>query len=942
MILRFLLALSLATLLPSSQAFAKSTRVLDLSALAPQSAANILKQFPILNGGDFQYSDLDALIRHLITQEQYDSAQIQVDETNETQTFTINVGKTRRVSQLQFSGMKAFSEGDLRREFIVGEKSLFEQQALIDAGERIRKLYRDQGYLNAIVDLDFSQLSATDMAVNVKINEGPLTRIKKIELKASNPEFQIRYLKYLEKKLANEAFTDQNLNSIRKNLREELSSHRFYKADLIGPDVQMNKDDSEAQLTFSVPNSEEFFIEMEGALEESPSSIKEFMELDKFYSANPNIAPELATRVKNFYLSRGYARVEVVGDEEPGSKEHTRVIQLHVTEGPQVRIKEFQITGRISRLESYYIDFIKNHSGEILSKGFYNRDALDTGLKNLIISCQNQGFLKAKIISTKTVYSGSKKEEILVSVNIDEGPLTLLENLKFEGNLSYSEADLMRVIGLKPNDPLRLNELENAVVKIKEFYRNSGFLEMSLLDKPEDLIQYNSDATAASVRMKISEGPKVIVAGILIEGNSITKDYVILKELEFRIGDTLTPQLIDESISRLYRLGHFSSVDIKTLEEKTQLANRTVVIRVTDRDPGLFNLGIGANNERGLTLRGYTGIAYRNILGSGRGVSLRLEGNYNLSEIKYLERKVTIGYLEPYLFDSRMKLRLNYTQAISISNFDTRKATELKQITWSVEQDITSHILLSYDVWSSAQFRDFPIDQDNTKIPSNEQVIVTTGPNLDIDFRDHPFNPSKGTFTRLSAEYSTPTIGSSPDIEFLKATGSFSHYYGFWRPGWVLANSVRSGILQNLSAKGGVPYDKKGLSLGGQSTVRGFQPGEAFPNELDLGVPTDLYRLKTQASMYLIKSEIRFPIVGAFGAALFYDGGAVFIQDAPIPDPNNPNRGLGADPYRDAVGMAFRYATPVGAVSFEWAYKLDRRAERNESQWPFYFSIGTF
>lgn len=943
MISRFLIALTLTIICLALPALAKPSKVplvtpaklsiLDLSALSAQSATDILRQFPAFKGNDFQASDLDKLIQYLIIHEQYDSAQILTEEKDQMQVFFVNVGKTRRISQLTFSGMKAFSESDLQREFMLTEKSLFEQQSLIDAGERIRKLYRERGFLNAVIDLDFIQLSPTEMAVKIKINEGPLTKIKKIELKALNPEFQTRYLKYLKKKLENEAYTEQILVSVRKNLREELSSHQFYQAELLGPEIQMSQDDSEVQLIFSVPNSDEFFVEFEGTARESASSIKEFMELDQFYSANPNIAPELATRVKNFYLSRGYARVEVLGEERFGLRPHTRVIQLQVTEGPKIRIKEIQITGRISRPEKYYVEFIKEHSAEILNDGYYNREALDTGLKNLIIASQNQGFLKAKVISTKTTYSGIKKDQIVVSINIDEGPLTLLEDLKFEGNLSYSGAQLLNVIGLKPNEPLRLNELENAVIKIKEFYRNSGFLEMSLLDKPEDLIQYNLDATAASIRMKISEGPKVLVSGILIEGNSITKDYVILKELEFHVGDTLTPQLIEESINRLYRLGHFSSVDIKTLEEKTQIANRTVIIRVVDRDPGLFNLGIGANNERGLTLRGYTGISYRNIIGSGRGVSLRLEGNYNLSEIKYLERKVTIGYLEPYLLDTRMKLRLNYTQAISISNFDTRKATELKQITWAIEQDITSHILLSYDVWSSAQFRTFPIDEGNTKIPPNEQVIVTTGPNLDIDFRDNPFNPSKGTFTRLSAEYSTPFLGSSPDIEFWKAMGSFSHYYGFWRPGWVFANSVRGGVLQNLSANGGVPYDKKGLILGGQSTVRGFQPGEAFPNQYDLGVPTDEYRLKTQASMYLVKSEMRFPIYGAFGAAFFYDGGAVFIREAPLPNP---------DPYRDAVGVAFRYATPVGAVSFEWAYKLDRRSERSESQWPFYFSIGTF
>ena len=149
---------------------------------------------------------------------------------------------------------------------------------------------------------------------------------------------------------------------------------------------------------------------------------------------------------------------------------------------------------------------------------------------------------------------------------------------------------------------------------------------------------------------------------------------------------------------------------------------------------------------------------------------------------------------------------------------------------------------------------------------------------------------------------------------------------------------MRGGYLRNLSSKenGGVPYDVKGLTLGGQSTIRGFTLGEIFPGEKELGVkPTD-FKLKDSATMYLIKSELRFPIYKAIGGALFYDGGAVFIKNVGFDDP-----------YRDAVGIALRYETPVGAASLEIGYKLDRKnddrpGQRREDAAAFHLSIGTF
>jgi len=148
----------------------------------------------------------------------------------------------------------------------------------------------------------------------------------------------------------------------------------------------------------------------------------------------------------------------------------------------------------------------------------------------------------------------------------------------------------------------------------------------------------------------------------------------------------------------------------------------------------------------------------------------------------------------------------------------------------------------------------------------------------------------------------------------------------------VWANSVRGGYLRNLSNSGGVPYDKKGFYLGGTSTIRGFDgTSEYFPSNEQLGIPVTggTYYMKTVTSMYLFKSELRFPIYGNIGGALFYDGGAVHIDGLNL-----------GDEYRDAVGTGLHYNTPVGSVNLEIAWKLDQKP--GESPWNFHLSIGSF
>ncbi len=919
-------------------------RSLDFSTLSSQLQEEIKKQLPIFKTDRFTLADLDNLVRFLANQEQYDSVQVRSESTDSGEVFHLNIGRTRRITALQIKGAKHFSESEIRNDLGILEKSVFDQQLLIEAGDRIRRLYKEKGFRNTVIDLEFARLSVTEVEVTLKINEGMQTKVTEVELIATNPEFKATFERILRKKLKNEPLTENLVNSVRKDLRDQFSEKRYLKAELIGPETALNSDESRAKLTFTVPNSDEFFFEYSGAVQKNSDAVERALDLDHFFTANPNSGAELATKARTFYLNEGFARAEVVGEETESSKPHHQKVTLTIREGPRVHLKEIHLVGHVSLPEKYYVNFILEHSSDLISKGYYNREGIETGLKNVVIDRQNQGYLRAKIVSSKATAMGPAKDQMVLTVSLDEGSLTVLKSVQFEGNPSFPEAQLISVVGLKTAEPLKSNQLDEAIAKIKDFYHNTGYLEMRLINEKDDLVHYNADSTLADVLFKIYEGPKIVVASILLEGNSLTKDYVIFKELDFKVGDVLTPQLLEESTRRLQRLGHFNSVDIKTLEEKTQVSQRTVIVRVLDRDPGLFTLGAGVNSEQGLTLRGYTGVAYRNILGTGRGVSVRLEGNYNISDLKYLENKVTVGYLEPYLFDTRMRGRVNYTQATFVSDFTLKQATELKQFTYSVEQDLTSHILVSYDLWNKAQLRKFPIQQrancvvgsldpDLTCVPSEELVIVTTGPTVDFDFRDHPFNPTAGTFTRLNAEYSDPSLGSSKEIKYFRTFASFTHYKSFFRPGWVWANSFRTAYLQNLSSEGGVPFNEKGLILGGQSTIRGFQPDETFPNKYDLGVDPGIYRLTTSSSMYLLKSEIRFPISGAIGGAFFYDGGAVFIKDLP--------KAI-KDPYRDAVGVGLRYTTPVGAVALDVGYKLDRDESRHEVQWPIYFSIGTF
>lgn len=912
---------------------AEAKRGLDMSALAPDVLADVVKRFPQVEKEKLTLEQIDDIIRFLQLKPQLDD--IQVFDDGGTSPYRLHFSQTRRIGNVSFQGLQNISESEARNIFNVKSGEVFYQQSLVEDADKLRLAYKEKGFFNAVIDMEMPSGPQQTVDLVLKITENKQTRISNIKIQSANDELNKKLFNKIDSEIE-EPLTDQALATIQKKARAYLTDNQYMRTDLIGPNIEYSSDESQAVLNYRLEKVDKYFIEYLGAREISQRALNSALDIENFYSASPNIGAELSTKIKNYYLSQGFARVEVSHEESDTRQPFQKRVLFKIEEGPHIKIQKIMVTGRYSRDSDYYAKYIKELSSKVVASGYYNKEDLDTGVKNLVLQLQNEGYLQSRIISSRTQYN-KERDQVTFYLNMDEGPLTQIQEIDFEGNTAFSREQLLNVVKLAPQGPLKLNQIDIAINALKVFYKEQGYIEMYLMNKPEELITYDQSNTLANLRFKIFEGPQVRVASIVLEGNTFTKDRVVLTELEFQPGELLTPSKIDESIARLQKTGYFGSAEITTVEEKTAVANRTVLVKVTERDPGLFTVGVGATNERTLTLRGYTGASYRNLYGTGRGVSLRLEGNYNVADVKFLENRVILGYLEPYLFDTRVRGRVNVTRSTTVTDYDLHQATDLNQTTYSLEKDFTSHILGIWDVWSLATVRDFGIDNEFPANLALTQDIATMGPTIDIDFRNNPFNPSAGTFTRLNAEYSDPIIGSSRTIKYVRGTASFTHYQtvDHWSAEPVVwANQLRGGYLRNLSGEsdGGVPWDKKGFILGGQSTLRGYEAGssEVFPNYQDLGIPQKgKYLMTTSAEMFLIKSEVRFPVWGSLGGAVFYDGGSVRISGLEF-----------ADSYRDSAGIGMRYSTPVGPLSLEWAWKLDAR--QGEEPWRFHLSIGTF
>ncbi len=913
---------------------------ISISNLPAEMQKELTLQFPKALNDEYSFYEIDQMMKWLHKKYNYDLIKV---IRNSQGLVEFKIIPTTRLKSLTIKGNQTFSENEILSFFNVQVGDPYDSNLFIESGIKLKKFYQDNGFNNAEIELKFPSTQPNVIEGVIEIRENKRTLLKGIKIISDQAELNQKIEKKLKSKL-DSVFSDSLQSEIQKIIRDYLTSNRYFRADIMGPEILYNSAGNEAYLTFKLDKTIRSSVIINGAKKYSVGRLEDVIDLDNFYSSNPNIANEMGTRIKNFYLSKGFARAEIQAQELPGKDISNTKIQIDIDEGPQVSISQIVFTGRLSKSSEEYAKLLKKGATDLIQDGYYNKTDFETSLNTLKVHLQNQGYLLAKPISTRTQYNKTK-DQLSIFVNFDEGPLTELTDIHFIGQKSFSAEMLLTELDLKINEPLQLNKLQSAIQKLKTFYHETGYLEMTLLNEnqEDDLVKYDETNTKAQVRFNIFEGPKVEVASILVEGNTFTKEKIILLELDFGVNDTLTPSRIEESISRLQRTGYFNTVEIKTLEERTNVSQRTVQVRVTERDPGLFTAGIGATSEREFTVRGFTGIAYNNLYGTGRGLSVRAEGNYNIGQIRFLETKGTVSYLEPYLFDTRVRFRGIAELTKALSDLSNRIGTDVNRYTMTLEKDFTSHVTGYFDVFNLSQSRDFNID---TNITMKRSDIASIGPSVNIDYLDNLANPTKGTYSRFSFEYSSPQFGSktisssasdsSSPIEYYLSTASLSHYYSFI-PRWVWANSFKIGYLENLykgtGPNSGVPYDKKGFSLGGGfSSIRGFD-FESLPSKTDLGIKEGqldkTYYLKTNATMGLIKTEIRFPISGDFGGNIFYDGGVVKITDLDI-----------IDNYRDAIGVGLRYITPVGPVNIEVGRKLDRK--ENEDLYHLHFSIGSF
>jgi outer membrane protein assembly factor BamA len=212
-----------------------------------------------------------------------------------------------------------------------------------------------------------------------------------------------------------------------------------------------------------------------------------------------------------------------------------------------------------------------------------------------------------------------------------------------------------------------------------------------------------------------------------------------------------------------------------------------------------------------------------------------------------------------------------------------------------------------------AALPDDQVAEDNLLLVQFAEVRWNTSDSIS----DSILNPTRGVLLRGRVDHSTTAIIS--DVNFVKFLLEARHYRRLWGK-VILAMHLEVGSIQPYGETEEVPFNVR-FFAGGPGSVRGFTLNRLGPLDAN-GDPIGGNSL-IEGSL-----ELRFPIAGAFGGAVFVDFGNVFR------DPFTYR----LDELRYAVGPGIRYNTPVGPLRVDFGVIVDRRAGEDFGRVE--FSIG--
>jgi outer membrane protein insertion porin family len=671
---------------------------------------------------------------------------------------------------------------------------------------------------------------------------------------------------------------------------------------------------------------------------------------------NQSTLDEVKRFLTDQYYSRGKYGVKVDTKVEEVSGNRVK-IAVDIVEGKRSKIRQINIVGNEAFDDKELLEEFKLRTPNWLSwykqDDRYSREELSGDIEKLRSHYLDRGYANMDVESSQVAIT-PEKDDIFITLNVREGDVYRISDVKIAGNLVIPEEDLRALVQVRRGDIFSRKLLTQTTELMALRLGQDGYAFAKIDPVPKE----NKETKEIEVTFLVDPGNRAYVRHINFNGATGINDDVMRREMRQMEGGYLSNAAVERSKQRLQRLPFIEKVEVETEPVPGTPDLVDVNYQVKEGLPGQFSGGIGYSESQSILLNG--SFVHSNFMGTGNRVAAEINaGQYSkVFSISHTDPYTTIDGVSRTV--SAVWRRINQFTSSS-SDFQTETGTLGVDYGWPISEFQSLRVGLAAqrsdlftDPNSSAQEALYWVQNNGNTYTKNSFIGVppiaftyygTKFNTFEMSFgwsydsRNRSLFADRGARHRVGVGYTIP--GS--DVEFYTLNYDYLQFLPLTKWFTVMLNS-EIGYGMALGDTTSLPPFRNYFA-GGPDSVRGFRESRLGPKDSYGNPYGGNLKFANQLELLMPMPE-KWRNTARFSA--FFDIGNVFStenvnfvgKDGVTPVYYD----FAFDKLRYSTGVAVQWLAPLGVFRFSYAVPLNAfkgtAVEYKDETEGFQFSIG--